>query len=80
MNQTLLAMPTIPCAARTPLKNLGPRAEQPVWIDDEFSCDSPIEVGVTLWRLIERDHRRIHGFGNRNAAVKNRHHQRDYTA
>ena len=56
-------------AAGTPLTNLGFRAEQPVWIDDEFSCDSPIEVGITLRRVNQRDYRRVDSLGDANAVV-----------
>ena len=45
-------------------------------IDDEFLCDTAIEIGITPRCLIKADHRRIHGFGDGDAVVENGHHQR----
>ena len=44
-------------------------------IDDEFSGDTSVEIGVTLWGLIQRDHRGVDRLRDANTIVKNRHHQ-----
>ena len=49
----------------------GCGAKQPVWIDDEFLRYAPVEICVTLRRLVESNHGGIGGLADPDAVIEN---------